>query len=92
MAKLPPHLQVQFDEMTMAERMAILLMQLGEDQTAYVFSFLDQESITEISKYIAMSKSTDKQIAMAVLEEFYVILQSNQYITSGVKVCQRDIY
>ena len=83
MIKLPPHLQTQLDEMSMSERIAILLLQLGEERTAYIFSHLSGDIITEISKYLAMSKSTDKQIAMAVLEEFYVILQSNQYITAG---------
>ncbi|GHV05473.1 flagellar motor switch protein FliG [Campylobacterota bacterium] len=80
---LPPHLQSQFEEMSMAEKSAIFLMQMGEDVTAQVFANMDVETITEVSKYIAMSKNVDKQIGMAVLEEFYAIFQSNQYISSG---------
>lgn len=75
--------QARFDEMSMAEKVAILLLQMGEDATAAIFSNMSVDAITEVSKYIAMSKSVDKSIATAVLEEFYAILQSGQFITSG---------
>jgi flagellar motor switch protein FliG len=80
---LTPKQQAYFDELSMAEKIAILLIQLGEDVTAQLFTYMDVESITEISKYIATAGATDKSIASAVLEEFYVIFQSNQYISSG---------
>ena len=80
---LTPKQQAYLDELSMAERIAILLIQLGEDITAQLFSYMNVEAITEISKYIATAGATDKQIASAVLEEFYVIFQSNQYISSG---------
>jgi flagellar motor switch protein FliG len=80
---LTPQQQAYLDELSMAEKIAILLIQLGEDLTAQIFSHLDVESITEISKYIATAGAVDKVIASAVLEEFYVIFQSNQYISSG---------
>jgi flagellar motor switch protein FliG len=75
--------QAILDELTMPEKIAILLIQLGEDLTAQLFSYMDVNAITEISKYIATAKAIDKAIAAAVLEEFYVIFQSNQYISSG---------
>jgi flagellar motor switch protein FliG len=81
--QLPPHLQALFEEMTMSERVAIFMMQMGEDLTSQIFGHLDLDTITEVSKHIAMAKTIDKQLAMAVLEEFYAILQSNQYISSG---------
>ncbi|SFV75471.1 Flagellar motor switch protein FliG [hydrothermal vent metagenome] len=80
---LSPSQQAIFDEMQMAEKIAILLIQLGEEITADIFSQLDIDSITEISKFIATSSSVDKAIATAILEEFYAIFQSGQYITSG---------
>jgi len=80
---LSPQQQAILDELSMAEKIAILLIQLGEDLTAQIFSYMDVEAITEISKYIATAKAIDKAIAAAVLEEFYVIFQSNQYIASG---------
>jgi len=80
---LTPQQQAILDELSMAEKIAILLIQLGEDLTAQIFSYMDVEAITEISKYIATAKAIDKSVAAAVLEEFYVIFQSNQYIASG---------
>lgn len=75
--------RAQYEEFSMAEKIAVLLMQVGEDLTGEVFGHLDLESITEISKFIAQMKNLDKNIGAAVLEEFYAIFQSNQYITQG---------
>jgi len=80
---LSPSQQAQFDELSMAEKIAILLLQLGDDLTSEVFTHLDIETITEISKYIAQSSGIDKAIATSILEEFYAIFQSNQYISTG---------
>jgi flagellar motor switch protein FliG len=80
---LSPAQQARFEEMSMAEKVAILLLQIGEDSTAAVFSNMSVDAITDVSKYIAMNKSIEKSVATAVLEEFYAILQSGQFITSG---------
>lgn len=80
---LSPRQQTQYDEMSMAEKIAILLTQLGDELTGEIFSHLDLDSITEISKYIAQNSGIEKAIATAVLEEFFAIFQSNQYINSG---------
>ncbi|MEA1892797.1 MAG: flagellar motor switch protein FliG [Campylobacterota bacterium] len=80
---LTPTQQASFDEMGMAEKVALLLMQLGEEATAAVFANLNVESITEVSKYIASSRSIDKAVATAILEEFYAIFQSGQFLTTG---------
>lgn len=89
--KLSPQQQAVFDEMSMAEKISILLLQLGEEVTAGVFATLSVDAITEISKYIASSKSIEKTIATAVLEEFHAIFQSNQYISSGGLEYAREI-
>ncbi|RDU66983.1 flagellar motor switch protein FliG [Helicobacter didelphidarum] len=75
--------RAQYDELSMSEKVAILLIQVGEEITSEVFHHLDIESITEISKHIMQLGGTDKAVGAAVLEEFYTILQSNQYINSG---------
>jgi flagellar motor switch protein FliG len=72
-----------YNELTMSEKVAILLIQLGEDITTNLFSHMDIDAVTDISKYIATVKNIDKQIANAILEEFYALMQSNQYIKSG---------
>lgn len=80
---LTPKQRAQYDEFSMAEKIAILLIQLGDGITGDIFTHLDIDSITEISKYIAQIKGTDKNIGAAILEEFYAIFQSNQYINTG---------
>jgi len=75
--------QAQLEAMSTAEKIAILLLQLGEEVTATIFTKMNVETITSISKYLATSRSIDKAIATAVLEEFHAIIQSNQYINSG---------
>ncbi len=91
MIKLSKDQQAIYDSLTMAEKIAIFLIQLGEDTTANLFSNMNIETITEISKYIARAKDIDKQIATAILEEFYAIFQSNQYIRSGGMEYAKDI-
>jgi len=91
MANLSPTQQAAFDEMGMAEKISILLLQLGEDTTAAIFSNLNVDAITEISKFIAGSKTIEKAVATAVLEEFHAIFQSGQYITSGGMEYAREL-
>lgn len=80
---LSPRQQAQYEDFSMAEKIAILLVQLGDEITGEIFGHLDLDSITEISKYIAQNSGVDKVIATAILEEFFAIFQSNQYITTG---------
>jgi flagellar motor switch protein FliG len=83
--------QANFDEMSMTQKVAILLVQLGEDVTATIFSRMNVEAITEVSKYIASNRSIEKNIGAAVLEEFYAIIQSNQYLNTGGMDYAREI-
>lgn len=88
---LNPVQQIQFDGMTMAEKVAILLIQLGEESTAQIFGRLSVETITEISRHIAENRTIEKSIGAAVLEEFYAIIQSNQYLNNGGIEFAREI-
>ncbi len=83
MAALTQQQRAVFDEMNMAEKIAILLLQLGEDTTAGIFSAMSVENITEVSKYIATNTTVDRGVATAILEEFHAIFQSGQYLTNG---------
>jgi flagellar motor switch protein FliG len=80
---LSPAQQTMYEEMSMAEKIAILLMQMGEESTAAIFANMGIEAITDISKYIAGNRTIDKAIAVVVLEEFYAIFQSGQFLTTG---------
>ena len=75
--------KMTYDDLSMPEKVAILLIQLGEDATTQLFSHMEVDVITEISRYIATARSVDKAVASAVLDEFYAVMQSNQYIRSG---------
>ena len=81
--KLNEQQKMIYDDLSMPEKVAILLIQLGEDVTTLLFSHMEVDVITEISRYIATAKSIDKSVAAAVLEEFYALMQSNQYMRSG---------
>ncbi|MGH1600804.1 flagellar motor switch protein FliG [Campylobacter majalis] len=72
-----------YDDLSMPEKIAILLIQLGEESTSLLFSHMDVDVITDISGYIATARNIDKQVAAAILEEFYALMQSNQYMRSG---------
>ena len=88
---LTPVQQIQFDSMLMSEKVAILLIQLGEESTAAIFGRLSVEMITEVSRYIAQNRTIEKSMGAAVLEEFYAIIQSNQYLNSGGIEFAREI-
>ncbi|AFV98566.1 flagellar motor switch protein G [Candidatus Sulfuricurvum sp. RIFRC-1] len=88
---LSPTQQAYFDEMSMTQKIAILLVQLGEDVTSALFSKMSIQAITEISKHIANNNSIEKNIGAAVLEEFYAIVQSNQYLNTGGLEYAREI-
>lgn len=81
--KLNEQQKMVYDDLSMPEKIAILLIQLGEDVTTLLFSHMEVDVITEISRYIATAKSMDKSVAAAILEEFYALMQSNQYMRSG---------
>ncbi len=91
MAEMTQQQRAVFDEMSMAEKIAILLLQLGEDNTAAIFSNMNVDAITEVSKYIATNTTIDRAIATAVLEEFYAIFQSGQFLTSGGMEYAREL-
>lgn len=83
MVKLTDNQKNIFNELSMQEKIAILLIQLGEDVTTTVFSHMDIDAVTEVSRHIAEVKNIDKSIATAILEEFYAVFQSNQHIRAG---------
>jgi flagellar motor switch protein FliG len=91
MANLSPTQQASFDEMGMAEKISILLLQLGEEATSAIFANMSVDAITEVSKYIATSKTLDRAVATAVLEEFHAIFQSGQFLTSGGMEYAREL-
>jgi flagellar motor switch protein FliG len=83
MIKLSDSKRDVFDSLSMADKVAILLIKLGDVITTQIYSYLEVDIISEITQGIAMAKTVDQDIASAVISEFYVIFQSNSYISSG---------
>ena len=81
--RLSKEQQELFETLSMKQKIAIFLTQLGEDTTARIFANLDIELITYLSTEIARLKNVDKPIATAVLEEFFALMQSNNFIVNG---------
>jgi flagellar motor switch protein FliG len=91
MTSLNQQQQAIFDEMNMSEKIAILLLQLGEETTAGIFAAMNVGAITEISKYIAQNTTVDRGVATAILEEFHAIFQSGQHLTTGGMEYAREL-
>lgn len=68
---------------TMVDKIAYFLMQMGSEFTAEVMLFLPQETIGVISEKMMQLQALTKKEALAVLEEFNYLIQSNQYIMTG---------
>jgi flagellar motor switch protein FliG len=79
---LPRDLEI-YQELTMTQKIAILLMKFGEDTTATIFAHMDTATISEVSKAIVTSSTLSASIVNAVFSEFYAIFQSQKYISSG---------
>ncbi len=75
--------QEVYDNLTMGQKIAILLMQLGEETTSRVFASLDVDLITQISTELALVKNVEQPISALILDEFNTLLQSNKYILNG---------
>ena len=82
-----------YDDLSIAEKVAIFLIQLGEEATSMIFSVMDVEIVTEILKHVSNAKQVDKNIAAAILEEFNTLMKSNQYIkTGGLEYAKEILY
>lgn len=75
--------KVAFNELSMAEKTAILLIQVGEEPAAELFSHMNVETVTDVSQHIASAKGIDRNIANAVLEEFNALLSTSKHLQSG---------
>ena len=51
MAKLSEDQKMVYDDLSMPEKIAILIIQLGEDAAALLFSHMDSEVVMEISRH-----------------------------------------
>ncbi len=75
--------QAIYDELTIDQKIAIMLTQIGDEATSRLFANLDVDMVTNLSADIVKLENVDRPVATAVLEEFIALFQSNQYIVNG---------
>jgi flagellar motor switch protein FliG len=80
-----------FDSMTMADKVAVLLIQMGDEVALSVFKSLSLDILTIISESIAKYKNIDKAIAMTVVDEFYTLFESHNIVGGGGMDYARDL-
>lgn len=70
-------------ELSGKEKAAILLISLGPDKSAKVFSHLQDEEIEELTLEIANMRKVSPDEKEAILEEFYQICLAQEFISEG---------
>lgn len=65
------------------DKSAYFLMQIGEDFTSEVMTFIPQRMVTEISARIIKMRSIPRSDALAIMEEFAFLIKSNDFVQSG---------
>lgn len=69
--------------MTQLQKVAYFFILMGEEQTVKIFEHLPKNLIEVITQEIVQTKNIDKDVAIELLNEFYVLSKSHQYINSG---------
>lgn len=71
------------EEITGAQKAAILLIALGPDKSSNVFKHLKEDEIEQLTLEIANTRSVSPAMKDAVLDEFYEVCLAQQYIAEG---------
>jgi len=72
-----------FEQLTPRQKAALLLMALDVDTSAKVFQGLRQQDIEQVSVEIAGLEAVPKDVTAKVIEEFYNLLVSRDYMLNG---------
>jgi flagellar motor switch protein FliG len=62
---------------------AIIIMALGEEASAKVFKFLNEDEIERVAREVAVLGTVQAETNVAVLEEFCQLVVATEYMTSG---------
>ena len=68
---------------SMLDRVAMFFVLIGEEATVKIFQNLPLDIVEQISTAITQLNSIDKDVSLAILNEFYIFTKSNAYISSG---------
>lgn len=74
---------VAIKELTGRQKIAVLLVGLGEAAASRVFNTLTQEEVEDITLEIASLRSVPPDVQEPVLEEFYNLMLAQSYISQG---------
>lgn len=69
--------------MSMLEKIARFFVLIGEDSTVKIFQFLDKQYVEQISTAITQIQSINKDVSLAILEEFHLYTRTKGFISSG---------
>lgn len=69
--------------MSMLEKIARFFVLIGEDSTVKIFQYLDKQYVESISTAITQIQSINKEVSLAILEEFHLYTRTKGFISSG---------
>ena len=77
--------------MSMLEKIARFFVLIGEDSTVKIFQYLDKDYVEQISTAITQIQSINKDVSLAILEEFHLCTRTKGFISSGGYDFAKDI-
>ena len=69
--------------MSMLEKIARFFVLIGEDSTVKIFQYLEKDYVEQISTAITQIQSINKDVSLAILEEFHLYTRTKGFISSG---------
>jgi flagellar motor switch protein FliG len=77
--------------MPMMQKVARFFVLIGEESTVKIFQHLPKDLVENISTAITQISSINKDVSLAILEEFHLYTRSKSFISSGGYDFARDI-
>jgi flagellar motor switch protein FliG len=77
--------------MSMMEKVARFFVLIGEESTVKIFQHLDKNMVEAISTAITQITSINKDVSIAILEEFHLYTRTKGFISSGGYDFAREI-
>lgn len=77
--------------MSMMDKVARFFVLIGEESTVKIFQHLPKGLVEDISTAITQISSVNKDVSLAILEEFHLYTRSKSFINSGGYDFARDI-
>jgi flagellar motor switch protein FliG len=77
--------------MSMLAKVARFFVLIGEESTVKIFQHLPKETVENISTAITQVTSINRDVSLAILEEFHLYTKSKSFISAGGYDFARDI-